>query len=176
MLSAVLLGLAAASRQPAWFVVPFAIDAVVRAHGLRAAIRYGALALLAFVAPALPFLIAAPRSFVSGILTPILLPLEPHGIGLVRLGTDGVLPLLPRGAYTALAVAALIAAFLAARTRRPSPAGLPAVSLAPLYVGWRALQNYFAFGGVFAALAIADDDVRARRRLSPEGEVPDAGR
>jgi hypothetical protein len=94
----------------------------------------------------------------------------------VRLGTDGVLPLLSRGAYTALAVAALIAAFFAARYRRPSPAGLPAVSLAPLYVGWRALQNYFAFGGVFAMLAIADDDVRAGRRLSPEGEVPDAGR
>jgi hypothetical protein len=176
VLSAVLLGLAAASRQPSWFAVPFAIDAVVRGHGLRAGIRYGALALLAFIAPALPFLIAAPQSYVSGILAPILLPLEPHGIGLVRLGTDGVLPLLSRGAYTALAVAALIAAFFAARYRRPSPAGLPAVSLAPLYVGWRALQNYFAFGGVFAMLAIADDDVRAGRRLSPEGEVPDAGR
>ena len=166
----------AASRQPSWFAVPFVIDAVVRAHGPRVALRYSALALLAFVAPSLPFLIASPLSYLSGILAPIILPLEPHGIGLVRLGADGVFPLLPRGAYTALAVAVLAAAFLVARYRRPSLVGLPAVALAPLYVGWRALQNYFAFGGVFAALAIADDDARARRRLSSEGEVSDARR
>lgn len=174
--SALLLGLAAASRQPSWFAVPFVIDAVVRAHGPRVALRYSTLALLAFVAPSLPFLIASPLSYLSGILAPIILPLEPHGIGLVRLGADGVLPLLPRGAYTALAVAVLAAAFFVARYRRPSLVGLPAVALAPLYVGWRALQNYFAFGGVFAALAIADDDARARRRLSSEGEVSDARR
>ena len=158
LLSAALLGLAAASRQPPWFVAPFVLAAVWHDHGGAAGRRYAAIALAAFLVPALPFLVTAPAAYVGGMLAPILLPLEPHGIGLVRLGAEGLLPLLPRGAYTALALAALLAAFLVAQRRRPVLIGLPALALAPLYLGWRALQNYFAFAGIFAVLAVADDD------------------
>ena len=174
--SAVLLGLAAAARQPAWFVAPFIVAAVARGHGNAKALRYAAAAFAAFVIPALPFLAAAPGAYLGGVLAPIVLPLEPHGIGLVRLGTDGLLPLLPRGVYTALAVVALVAALVLADRRRPALTGLPAVALAPLYVGWRALQNYFAFVGVFAVLAVAEDDARRARTLSRGTEVADAGR
>ena len=174
--SALLLGLAAVARQPAWFVAPFILAAVARDHGRAHALRYGAVALAAFVVPAVPFLATAPAAYAGGVLAPILLPLEPHGIGLVRLGADGVLPLLPRAAYTALALGALALAFVAAWRRRPAAIGLPAIALAPLYVGWRALQNYFAFSGVFAALAVAEDDAVTRRTLSPDTEVRDARR
>ena len=166
-LSAVLLGLAAASRQPPWFAAPFLLAAVWRDRGSAAALRYAAIALAAFIVPALPFLVTAPADYLGGMLAPILLPLEPHGIGLVRLGAEGVLPLLPRGAYTALAAAALLAAFLVAQGRRPALIGLPALAIAPLYVGWRALQNYFAFAGTFAALAVAFDDEDEREGRSP---------
>lgn len=176
LLSAALLGLAAASRQPPWFAVPFVLAAVWRGHGSARALRYGAVALTAFLLPALPFLITAPADYLGGMLAPILLPLEPHGIGLVRLGADGLLPLLSRGAYTALALVALVAAFLAAQRRRPALMGLPTIAIAPLFVGWRALQNYFAFAGTFAALAVADDDALAGRTLPPNREVPDARR
>lgn len=176
LISAALLGLAAASRQPPWFATPFVLAAVWRGHGVARALRYAAAALAAFLIPALPFLVAAPADYLGGMLAPILLPLEPHGIGLVRLGADGLLPLLPRGAYTALALVTLAAAFLAAQRRSPALIGLPAVALAPLYVGWRALQNYFAFAGTFAALAVADDDALAGRTLPPNLEVPDARR
>lgn len=174
--SAVLLGLAAATRQPSWFVAPFIIGAVFREHGRGAAAGYGAVALATFILPALPFLASAPEAYLGGVLAPILLPLEPHGVGLVALGAAGSLPLLPRGAYTALALAALLAAFVVAQRRRPGLVGLPTVALAPLYLGWRALQNYFALVGIFAALAVAADDTRERRTLSPDLEVPDARR
>ncbi len=180
LLSAVLLGLAAASRQPPWFAAPFVIAAVRREHAASAAIRYAGIAIAAFLVPALPFLLTAPAAYAGGMLAPILLPLEPHGIGLVRLGADGLLPLLPRGAYTALALAALLVALLAARRRRPALIGLPSLALAPLFLGWRALQNYFAFGGIFAALAIAEEDAIARAerplRSRRTREVPDADR
>lgn len=163
--SAVLLGLAAAARQPAWFVAPFVISAVARDHGGARAVRYAAIACAAFAIPALPFLASAPGAFLGGVLAPIVLPLEPHGIGLVRLGVDGLLPLLPRGVYTGIALAALLVGLVVAYRRRPAAVGLPAIALAPLYVGWRALQNYFALTGVFAVLAIAEDDRRSGRAL-----------
>lgn len=179
LLSAVLIGLAAASRQPAWFVAPFVLASVWRDHGRAAALRYVVVALVAFLLPALPFLVTAPGAYVGGVLAPILLPLEPHGIGLVRLGADGVLPLLPRGVYTALALAGLLGMLIVAQRRRSAVSGLPALAVAPLYLGWRALQNYFAFAGVFAALAVAADEPHGVERealtLSPDKEVPDAG-
>ena len=183
--SGILIGLAAASRQPAWFAIPFVVAAVRQDHGSTAALRYSALAATAFAIPALPFLVAAPVPFIGGVLAPILLPLEPHGVGLVRLGAEGVVPLLPRAVHAMLALAALLALLLVAHRRRPAVLGLPALAVAPLFLSWRALQNYFAFAGVFAALAAADDDARASGtegsksealRLSPEREVTDAGR
>ena len=156
-LSALLLGLACASRQPAWFAVPFAIAAVAQYRGTSDALRYAALAAAAFVLPALPFLAVAPMAHITGVLAPILLPLEPYGVGLARLGADGVLPLLGRGTYAVLALAALVAAVALSLRRRPAAAGLAALALIPLYLAWRALQSYFTFVGPFAALAVAQE-------------------
>lgn len=176
LLSAVLFGLAAASRQPSWFAAPFLVGAVWRDFGGPAARRYSAIALLTFLVPALPFLVTDPADYLVGMLTPLVLPLEPHGVGLVRLGLDGVMPLLPRGAYTALAVAALLALLVVAQRRRPALIGIPTLALAPLDLGWRALQNYFALGGAFAALAVADDDDVASRTLLADKGVSNVGR
>jgi hypothetical protein len=171
-LSAVLLGLAAASRQPAWFAAPFALAAVWRDWGAPVALRYAVAAAAAFVVPALPFLVAAPAEHLAGVLTPIVLPLEPHGVGLARLGAEGLAPLLPRGAHAALALAALALALAAALRRRATPVAYGALAVAPLYLAWRALQNYFAFAGPFAALAVADEDAdgtRSAARTGPGG-------
>ena len=155
LLSAVLLGLACASRQPAWFAVPFVVAAVWRDRGIAHAARYAAVALVAFLAPALPFLALAPGAYVSGVLAPILLPLEPHGVGLAWLGQTGALPLLDRGVYAVLALIALTGVGVVAHGRRPVLPAVPVLALAPVYLAWRALQSYFTFAGPFAALAVA---------------------
>ena len=162
LLSAVLLGLACASRQPAWFAVPLVIAAVWRDRGAAQAARYAAVALAAFAVPALPFLAIAPAAYVTGVLAPILLPLEPHGVGLAWLGAIGALPLLDRGVYAGLALVALAAAGVAAIRWRPAAPGIAVLALAPVYLAWRALQSYFTFAGPFAALAVAlESDVIA---------------
>lgn len=161
-LSALLLGLACASRQPAWFAVPLVIAAVWRDRGAAPAARYGAVALVAFAVPALPFLAVAPAAYLTGVLAPIVLPLEPHGVGLAWLGAIGALPLLDRAVYAALALAALTSATVAAVRRPASPPGIAVLALAPIYLAWRALQSYFSFAGPFAALAVArESDVIA---------------
>lgn len=156
--SAVLLGLACASRQTAWFAAPFALAAVAGERDMRSALRYGSVAAAAFLVPALPFLAVAPGAYLRSVLAPMLLPLEPYGIGLSGLGAEGLLPLFERGAYAGFALVALAAAVWLSVRRRPAAVGLAVLALAPVYLAWRALQNYLTFVGPFAALAVAREE------------------
>ena len=79
--------------------------------------RCGARSIAAAVALAvnLPFLVTAPGPFIGSVLAPLLGPLEPDGVGLVRFGMDGIGPMFPRAVYGALALvafAALLGAFV----------------------------------------------------------------
>ena len=82
--------------------------------------------------------------------------LAPYGVGFVRFGMDGDLPLLPRGAYGALSAASFIAlVVLLWRYWRRIPTAATVFPFVPLYLAWRSLQNYF---GWVPLLAMAGDD------------------
>jgi len=96
---------------------------------------------------------------------PLLGPLEPDGIGLIRFGLAGIGPLLARGVYGALALivfAALLVVF--ARWRRAVTSAPLVWPFVPLYFAWRSLQNYFVLGTLFALIADAE--------LAPEVPPP----
>lgn len=170
--SAALVGLAAAARQPAWFCAPFYLLVVWRERGRREAFRRAAIAGGAFALPNLPFLLASPAHYLAGVLGPLFAPLEPHGVGLVRFGMEGVLPLLPRGAYAGLAAAAFAALLVLAWRRWPQlRSGTLALGLVPLYLAWRSLQSYFGFAGLF--LALGETEPLGARKFTPEVAAAD---
>jgi hypothetical protein len=155
-LSPIAVGLAVASRQPAWFAAPFYLVAIWKRNGRAEAIRRAAIVALAALAPNLPFIIADPAAFFDGIAQPMLSAFAPYGVGFVRLGLDGPLPLLPRAAYgglSAMAFVVLIAVLW--RFWRKLPIGAVIFPFVPLYLAWRSLQNYF---GPIPLLAMAGDD------------------
>jgi len=175
MLSAVAIGLAAADRQPAWFFVPFYLLIVWKRDGRREALRRGATAAAAFVIPNLPFVIADPGPYWSGVSAPMLGALEAYGVGFVRFGMDGVLPLWPRGVYGLLSLVAFVALFgLLARRWRDLPNAALVFPSVALWFAWRSLQNYFAFVGVFAL--IGDEFVLGGTdpAVDPSGVAPPA--
>jgi len=153
ILSALAVGLAAADRQPAWFFVPFYLLIVWKRDGRLETLRRGAIALAAFALPNLPFFVADPVSYWSGVSAPMLGDLESYGVGFVRFGIDGVLPLLPRGVYGLLSLVVFVGllGLLARRWRDLPNAALVFPSVA-LWFAWRSLQNYFAFMGLFALI------------------------
>jgi uncharacterized membrane protein len=164
-LSPVVLGLAFAARQTAWFVAPFYVALVWQRSGRREAIRRALIAAAVATAVNVPFFVRAPERFIDGVSAPILAALEPDGVGLVRFGLAGIGPLLPRVVYGALALmvfAALLAAFV--RWRR-SVSSAPLVwPFLPLYFAWRSLQNYFVLATLF--VFVADEE------LAPEVPPP----
>lgn len=155
-LSPIAVGLAMASRQPAWFAAPFYIVGIWKRSGREEALRRAAIVAVASLAPNLPFMIDNPAAFFDGVGAPMLGALAPYGVGFVRLGLDGAFPLLPRVVYGALAAASFFG-LLAVLWRfwRQVPIGALIFPFVPLYLAWRSLQNYF---GSIPLLAMAGDD------------------
>jgi uncharacterized membrane protein len=155
-LSPLAVGLAVASRQPAWFAAPFYLLAIWKRNGRAEALRRAAVITAAGLAPNLPFLINNPSAFFDGVSDPMLGALAPYGVGFVRLGLDGPFPLLPRAVYGALAAISFLGlAAVLWRFWRSVPIGALIFPFVPLYLAWRSLQNYF---GSIPLLAMAGDD------------------
>lgn len=155
-LSPIAVGLAVASRQPAWFGAPFYLVGIWKRNGRAEAFRRAAIVCAAALVPNLPFIIANPAAFFEGIDAPMLGALAPYGVGFVRLGLDGPFPLLPRAVYGALAAVSFIALMAVLwRFWRSVPIGAVIFPFVPLYLAWRSLQNYF---GSIPILAMSGDD------------------
>lgn len=156
-LSAIALGLAVASRQPAWLIAPFYLLDVRRREGGRETARRAAIAAVVALGLQLPFLVASPGAYLSGVLGPAIEPLAASGVGIVRLGEGGLLPLPPRAAYGALAAGAFAALLVLLWARWPRwRAAVRVLGLLPLFLAWRSLASYFSFVPIFA-LPLAED-------------------
>jgi len=167
-LSAVLIGLAFAARQTAWFVAPFYVILVWQRFGRREALRRAVVAGAVALAVNLPFFVLAPAAFIEGVTAPLLGPLEPDGVGLVRFGLAGVVPLFSRGVYGGLALVVFVALLVAfVRWRRAVTSAALVWPFVPLYFAWRSLQNYFVLASLFAL--VADEE------LAPEVPPPVTG-
>jgi uncharacterized membrane protein len=142
--SLILLGLAIASKQTAWFFVPFYAIMIYWQYGFKEAlVRVGA-ALSIGLAINLPFILWGPSDWLAGVMAPLLDPMFPMGTGLIALNTGHVLPYLPAQAYQILEYTAysLSLIYYWFRCRRaPEAAMLLAVLF--LFFAWRSLPSYF---------------------------------
>jgi uncharacterized membrane protein len=150
------VGLAIASRQPAWFAAPFYLLAIWKRDGRAEAARRAAIIAIVGLAPNLPFMLDNADAFFDGVSAPMLGALAPYGVGFVRLGIDGAFPLLPRAVYSGLSLVSFVALVAVLwRFWRHVPIGAVIFPFVPLYLAWRSLQNYF---GSIPLLAMAGDD------------------
>jgi hypothetical protein len=155
-LSAILLGLACATKQTAWLAMPFFLIWVWRMDGLPEAARRSAIAAGTFLVVNLPWIAMSPGAWLASLLLPVTLPLLPDGSGLVGLSLASALPLLPTWVYGLLELAGFAIAvvwYWRAGSRFPY-AGL-VLPLTPLLLAWRSSERYFVLLPLAGLLALA---------------------
>ena len=144
-LSAIFLGLALASKQLAWFFIPFYLILIWRQHNLReASLRVVAAGGLALVIN-LPFILWNPAAWLTGVLAPMADPMFPLGVGLVNLSSYHLLPYLPSWCYFALEASAMVGMLVYYwRICRTCPEAAMLLAVLPLFLAWRSLPSYFS--------------------------------
>jgi len=142
--SALLLGLAAASKQIAWFFIPFYLLMIWRQHGPLEAMRRLAIAAGVALVFNLPFILWNPQAWLAGVLAPIADPMFPLGAGLISLSLTHLLPFFPTWVYDILEAATMLFMFAWYwRLCRKHPEAVMLLAVLPLIFAWRSLPSYF---------------------------------
>lgn len=152
LLSAASLGVGICTQQMAWFLAPFLIVGILmcrlgdlpRAAAWRVTLRYCLVVAATVVLINLPFLLWNPRAWFSEVLAPLVVPLVPHGQGVIALSyyvTGGTGALAFYG-YGAIALAAGLLGLFATRIRLLGPA-MSVLPWAPFFLSDRSSAKYF---------------------------------
>ena len=171
-LSAVLLGLALASKQIAWFYLPFYLIFIYQRRGARDAVSRLGVAVLLFVAVNLPFILMDSNAWVTGVLAPMRDPMYPEGAGLIALSIGNLVPFLPRTAYTVLEGLGMIGALIwYFRWGRERPESAMVLAVLPLFLAWRSLPTYFYFCALPVALLLAQSKQTHTQKTGEIGTI-----
>ena len=149
--SALFMGLAVATKQTAWFLLPFYLILLYRSDDRRRIPAMLGVIVGVFVACNLPFIIADPSLWLKSVLSPMSDPMFPLGVGLINLVTSGIVNIQSSLPFTVLELMAMIGgiAWYWRNCRRAPHAGL-ILAVLPLFFAWRSLWPYFFYVGMIA--------------------------
>ncbi|HLZ80978.1 MAG TPA: hypothetical protein VKP04_05045, partial [Ktedonobacteraceae bacterium] len=165
--SALFLGLALASKQIAWFFIPFYLIMVLRHYGWKECVYRLAIAGSIGLAINLPFILWNPQAWLAGILAPVADPMFPMGVGIVNLNVTHLLPFFPKWVYTALEGIAMIASLVWYwRICKKIPEAAMLLAVLPLFFAWRSLPSYF-YCAAYPLFILMAARARARKKEHP---------
>jgi uncharacterized membrane protein len=145
-LSAVFMGLAVATKQTAWFLLPFYIILILREKGLRKAAATSAIAGGVFLAFNLPYLLADPGLWLSSVMAPMTDKLFPNGAGIVAFIYTGLIEVASPWPFAIMEIAVLLAALIwYARNCHRFPESALVLAVFPLFFSWRSGWTYFFY-------------------------------
>src|SRR5208283_131595 len=108
IMAACFLGVAVATKQTAWFLVPFALIYIFRCYGWRQVIAGISVVLAVFLAFNTPFLLNNPSQWIDSVLAPLKDAMFPQGVGLVTLVSRGILDIHSSLSFGLMEMLALI--------------------------------------------------------------------
>jgi len=157
-LAAACMGLAVTCKQTAITFVFFYLILLLRESGWRNVFKSAAMIGAVFALTNLPFVVADPQSWLSGLLAPISDPFIPEGVGIVSFATLTTNP-VPTWPFALIECVVLVAALVwyYCNCRKAPQTGL-LLAIVPFFFAWRSLASYFAMIPllVFAAVVIEE--------------------
>ncbi len=142
--SALFLGLAIASKQTTWYLLPFYAILIFRQYGFKETLYRLSIAGSLFFAFNLPFILWNPQAWLTGIMTPLNKDMFAMGVGIVDLSITHLIPYMPQTVYSVLEAVAMLGALLWYwRICRKRPEAAMLLAVIPLFLAWRSLPSYF---------------------------------
>jgi uncharacterized membrane protein len=158
--SAILLGLAVATKQIAWLFLPFYLILTWRRSGFLEMADRLAIAVGIALAINLPFILLNPHAWTAGVLAPIKDPMFPLGDGIISLSINHLLPFFPTPVYSVLEVGALLLCLAWYwRICQKYPEAVMLLAVLPLLFAWRSLSSYFYYAAYSIVILIAAKDL-----------------
>ena len=145
-LSAIAMGLAVATKQTAWFFLPFYLILLWRKSNIKSlAFTIGVVGAI-FVITNAYYIAIDPKLWFTSILSPMVDPMFPFGVGIVVMVTIGALNIHSALPFTVLeALVFIIGAVWYIRKSKRYPYAGPILSVLPLFFAWRSLWSYFFY-------------------------------
>jgi len=167
--ASVFMGLAAATKQIAWAYALFFLILVLRERGWKPAFSSAGVAAGVFAAINVPFIFDASRHWVEGILSPVLDPMFPGGVGVMAFSVAGILPPNPLIFTIMEAAVLLVGALWYYRSGYRYPYVGLVLAVLPFFFAWRSYSWYFYFASflIFGLVLL-----EYRRRLPGSGMLP----
>jgi hypothetical protein len=173
-LSAVFMGVAAATKQVAWFFMPFYLILIWRTMNIKRMLSVLAVVAAVFAAFNAPFIISNPGLWLTSLIAPMTDNLFPLGVGIISLVSGGFLDIQSPLIFSILELAvSILAVVWYFRNCRRYPNSGPLLAMLPLFFAWRSLWPYFFYTDIIILAAIMIDEYGAKssEQLSPV--IPD---
>jgi len=168
-LSAICMGIAVATKQTAWFFVPFYLILLFKTYGVKK--LFAGIALIAgiFVITNLPFATGNWQIWFNSVTSPMTDLMFPSGLGLITLVTSGIVKLRSSLPFTILeAISFIVAVGWYFKYCRKYPQTGPLLAVVPLFLAWRSLFPYFFYVDLISLAYIMVNEENLLQKIAPE--------
>jgi hypothetical protein len=168
-LSAACMGLAIATKQVAWFFLPFYLIMVWRTLDFKRAVSTVAVSGGVFLALNFPFIVRDPGLWMRSIMAPVADRFFPMGVGPVTLVISGYLDWLNPAIFTAMEITVLAGLLIWYwLNARRYPLASIVLAVIPLFFAWRSSWWYFFYFDLILLAAAAMEYGKDEGALSAE--------
>lgn len=167
-LSALFMGVAIATKQIAWFFIPFYIIFIFNIVGTKRTLAAFAIVAGVFLAVNAPFIISDPELWISSVIFPTTANLFPWGTGIVSLVSSGVIEIQSPLIFTALEIIVGVIAIVWYwyNCQRYPNSGL-LLAILPLFFAWRSLWAYFFYIDIIILAGIIINEYGLKESAQP---------
>jgi hypothetical protein len=152
--SAIFMGLAVATKQTAWFMLPFYL--VLAGHywgGKKLLANFGIVTAVFFALNGY-FMAENLELWTKSVLSPVLKPMFPIGVGMITLVSSGLVNIQNEMVFTILeAVSGIVCFVWYLKYHRKYPNMGIILGTVPLFFAWRSLWSYFFYVGLILLAA-----------------------
>ena len=171
LLSSITMGLAVATKQTAWFFLPFYLILLWHKSGMGSFLKASSIIAGIFLLINAYFIIIGPQLWLSSVLAPMTSPMFPNGVGIVSLVVSGFINIRSSIPFAVLEAIVFIggALWYARNAKRYSFAG-PILAVLPLFFAWRSLLNYFFYIQIIVIACMLTDGDNSRVAMGTQSK------